>query len=240
MGYETAQIITEDGIEGIGRYYSVYRGIVVDNEDIEKNMNRIKVCVPEVMGGSFGWAYPRGQHGSADSGFKFLAPKIGDTVFVTFECGDPTKPLWEYHGWALQQIPEPLSGPNKMGIVTPEGNVIVIDDDEGTLTMHFNGAIQVHSEKEVLVSSDSDVMISSGDSIILNKGENGGVINIEQLTKKLNQTIQELETLRALFNSHVHSGVTTGPGTSGPTPTSLTNSFSTFKVDDYEDKNCIH
>ena len=53
MSYETAKIITDEGLEGLGRYYSVYRGIVVDNNDVEKNMNRIKVCVPEVMGGVF-------------------------------------------------------------------------------------------------------------------------------------------------------------------------------------------
>ena len=119
MSYETAKIITDEGLEGLGRYYSVYRGIVIDNDDVEKHMNRVKVCVPEVMGGVFAWAYPKGQHGSISSGFKFLAPKVGDTVFVTFEFGDPTKPLWEYHGWGMSQIPQPLDGPNKMGIVTP-------------------------------------------------------------------------------------------------------------------------
>ena len=51
MSYETAKIITDEGLEGLGRYYSVYRGIVIDNNDVEKHMNRVKVCVPEVMGG---------------------------------------------------------------------------------------------------------------------------------------------------------------------------------------------
>ena len=49
--YSTARLLTEEGIEGLGRYYSIYRGIVVDNNDTEKHMNRIKVCCPEVMGG---------------------------------------------------------------------------------------------------------------------------------------------------------------------------------------------
>ena len=240
MSYETAKIITDEGLEGLGRYYSVYRGIVIDNNDVEKHMNRVKVCVPEVMGGVFAWAYPKGQHGSISSGFKFLAPKVGDTVFVTFEFGDPTKPLWEYHGWGMSQIPQPLDGSNKMGIVTPEGNLIVIDDDNGELNLHFNGPVNVRSEKEIIINADGDINISSGDSMILNTGENGGVINIFQLTEKLNQTIQELEQLRSMFNSHVHSGVTTGPGSSGPTLTQVIKPFSQFVVDDYEDKTCIH
>lgn len=240
MGYETAKIITEEGIEGIGRYYSVYRGIVVNNSDTEKKMNRVEVCIPEVMGGTTAWAYPKGQHGSISGGFKFLTPKIGDIVFITFEYGDPTKPLWEYHGWGINQVPQPLDGPNKMGIVTPEGNLIVIDDDNGTLNLYFNGNIVVSSEANIVISSEKDINVSSGDSVILNTGENGGVINIFQLTEKLNQTIRELEQLRSMFNSHVHSGVTTGPGSSGPTVTQVIKPFSQFVVDDYEDKTCIH
>lgn len=183
MGYETAKIITEEGLEGLGRYYSIYRGIVVDNNDTEKKMNRVKVCIPEVMGGTFAWALPKGQHGSISNGFKFLAPKIGDIVFITFEFGDPTKPLWEYHGWGMNQVPQPLDGPNKMGIVTPEGNLIIIDDDNGKLNLYFNGDISVYSESNVVVSANKDINVSSGDSVILNTGENGGVINIVQLTK---------------------------------------------------------
>lgn len=42
----------------------------------------------------------------------------------------------------MSQIPQPLDGPNKMGIVTPEGNLIVIDDDNGELNLHFNGPVK--------------------------------------------------------------------------------------------------
>lgn len=240
MGYETAQVITEEGLEGLGRYYSVYRGIVVDNNDIEKNMNRVKVCIPEAMGGTFAWAYPRNQHGSISNGFKFLAPKVGDIVFITFEYGDPTKPLWEYHGWGLQQIPQPLNGPNKMGLITPEGNLITIDDDSGELNLHFNGPVSVRSEKEIILNSDSDIMIASQDTVITNKGENGGHVNILQLTEKLNLLVTELEQLRDTFNTHIHTGVTTGPGSSGPTANQIVKSFSQFSSDDYEDKKSVH
>ena len=238
--YSTAKLITEEGLEGLGRYYSVYRGIVVDNDDQEKHMNRIMVCCPEVMSGIISWAYPKSQHGSINNGFKFLAPKVGDIVFVTFEFGDPTKPLWEYHGWALNQIPSPLDGPNKMGIITPEGNVIVLDDDNGKLTMYINGDIGVTAKGNISIQAQGDVSVGSGDTVILNKGENQGVVNIKELTEKLNQTVQELESLRALFNSHVHSGVTTGPGSSGPTVTQASKPFSEFKQEDYEDTKCIH
>ena len=75
MSYETAKIITDEGLEGLGRYYSVYRGIVIDNNDVEKHMNRVKVCVPEVMGGVFARAYPKGQQGYISNRLKFINPK---------------------------------------------------------------------------------------------------------------------------------------------------------------------
>lgn len=240
MAYETAAKIVDEGIESLGRFYSVYKGIVVDNNDTELHQNRLKVCVPGVQGGIITWAYPKGQHGSIDSGFKFLNPKIGDLVWVTFEKGDPAFPVWEYYGWGIGQIPYPLDGPNKMGIVTPNGNIIVIDDDSGELTLNINGTTSLHVTKEILISSDSDIMITSGDTVILNNGENGGIINIRQLTQKLNQTIQELENLRNLFNTHVHSGVTTGPGTSAVPLVPISTPFSTYNKDDYEDKKAIH
>ena len=81
MAYESAKTITEQGLESLGRYYSVYRAMVVNNTDPD-HMNRIKVAIPEVMGGIVLWAYSKGQHGSTGSGFKMMAPKNGDIVYI--------------------------------------------------------------------------------------------------------------------------------------------------------------
>ena len=239
MAYETASKIIDEGLEGLRRYYSVYRGIVVDPND-PLHLNRIKVCVPEVMGGTTNWAFPRGQHGSAGDGFKYFTPKMGDIVFVSFENGDHTKPLWEFHGWGLKQVPQLLDGTNKCGIVTPEGNLIIMDDDDGSLSVSFNGPISISSKGQVMINSAKDIILSSDESIILNKGENQGMVNIKDLTERLNHLVLELEYLRQLFNAHTHSGVTTGPGTSGPTLTPDTESFTEFNQIEYEDLNVIH
>lgn len=240
MGFETAKVITEQGLEGLQRYYGTYRALVLDNDDKEKHMNRVKVIVPEVMRGVMTWALPKGQHGSIQTGFKYISPKVGDIVFVTFEFGDPTKPLWEYHGWGLEQIPSPLDGPNKCGIVTPEGNVIVLDDDNGTINIHLNGDLRIHNKGNTILMSDGDTNLVTGGSLILEKGENEGMVIIAKLTEKLNQTVKELEELREMFNVHIHSGVTTGPGTSGAPLSALTKPFSPYKQEDYENVKVIH
>ena len=135
MAYESAKTITEQGLESLGRYYSVYRAMVVNNTDPD-HMNRIKVAIPEVMGGIVLWAYSKGQHGSTGSGFKMMAPKNGDIVYITFEYGDPSKPLREYPGWAQIQIPDILDDPDTMGIVKPNVNRIWLNDKDGSLKMY--------------------------------------------------------------------------------------------------------
>lgn len=239
MAFETAKKITEEGLESLKKYYSIYRAIVVDNED-PKNMNRVEICCPAVMGGIMAWAYPKGQHGTTNGGFKWLAPKVGDIVWVTFEYGDPTKPVWEYHGWGAKQMPTALNDPNTMGIVTPNGNIIIINDDNGTLTLKLEGDISIVNKGSTMLVSNGDTNVASIDGVLyLNDGKNEGLINIKSLTDKLNGLVRELENLRNLFNTHTHGGVTTGPGFTSPT-TSMAPAFSEFKQRDYEDTKVIH
>lgn len=108
--------IVVEGIESLGRYYSNYRARVVNNDDPD-DLNRVKVAIPGINGGIILWAYPKGQHGGNQNGFKYLPPKIGDTVWVSFEQGDPSLPLWEYHSWAGEETPDDLKGPNRMGLL---------------------------------------------------------------------------------------------------------------------------
>lgn len=217
------ELLMERGIESLGRFYSIYRGMVMDNDD-PNHMNSLQVAIPEIQGGIIVWALPFGQHGGLKTGFKYLAPEIGDTVYVMFEYGNPSKPLWTYHGFGLKQIPEELDGPNKMGIITPNGNMVILDETSGELNIFTEGSITIKSNKVIKFQN----------------GSNEGLIKINELTNKLNQTISELEALRSSFNTHTHSGVQTGGGTSAIPLQQITKAFSKYDKNDYEDKNCIH
>ena len=217
------ELLMERGIESLGRFYSIYRGMVMDNDD-PNHMNSLQVAIPEIQGGIIVWALPFGQHGGLKTGFKYLAPEIGDTVYVMFEYGNPSKPLWTYHGFGLEQIPEELDGPNKMGIITPNGNMVILDETSGELNIFTEGNITIKSNKVIKFQN----------------GSNDGLININELTNKLNQTISELEALRSSFNTHTHSGVQSGGGTSAIPLQQITKAFSKYDKNDYEDKNCIH
>lgn len=96
---------------GNTRFYGVYRGIVKDTRD-PLNKNRVRLQVPQVLSDQVtGWAWPvipvggltpeSIEHGSGTGDSHTHSsvqvrvwPKVGDGVFVMFEGGDPSFPIW--------------------------------------------------------------------------------------------------------------------------------------------------
>lgn len=75
---------------GNPRFYGVYRGVVKDNKD-PLGKFRVKVQVPQVLSDAVTeWAWPVVATSTANA----VAPAIGEGVFVMFEGGDPSYPLW--------------------------------------------------------------------------------------------------------------------------------------------------
>ena len=74
---------------GNRRFYGVYRGTVTDSKDPD-NKRRIKATVPQVLGTEpTDWAWP------VDSSTTYSEPpKVGQGVWVIFEGGDPSFPIW--------------------------------------------------------------------------------------------------------------------------------------------------
>lgn len=237
MSTDTLGLIIEKGLEGINRYYSIYRAIVLSNEDSD-NSNGLLLWMPEVLGGIKQWAYPRHQYGSLGCGIKGLTPQVGDTVYVTFEYGDASKPLWEYHGWARGEAPIPLNNPLVGGFITPNGNRVIYNEEDNTLDVYFNGQVFIHGKGETVVTSDSSVTIKGGAGVVINDGANGGQVNIQELTQKLNQLVQELEQVKAELNLHTHTGNSGSP--TSPPLTPITKTFTPFVAEDYEDEKALH
>ena len=75
--------------QGNVRFFGVYRGIVVDNQD-PLSKGRLKLQVPQVLSSEItGWAW-----GSYQPGVTNIIPELGAGVFVMFEGGDPSFPVW--------------------------------------------------------------------------------------------------------------------------------------------------
>jgi hypothetical protein len=81
------------------RFYGKYRGMVTDNRD-PMQCGRIRAKVPEVPGEvvDSGWAMPRvpcNVSREVGSGL----PRIGGAVWIEFEGGDLSRPIWAGCWW---------------------------------------------------------------------------------------------------------------------------------------------
>jgi hypothetical protein len=86
---------------GNRRFYGVYRGVVVDNAD-PLNKGRLRLQVPQVLlSEETGWAWGMNQPGVSRA-----LPALNEGVFVVFEGGDPSFPIWM--GTAIASPPAPV------------------------------------------------------------------------------------------------------------------------------------
>jgi|SRR4029453_14009817 hypothetical protein len=83
-------VVDKDWSEGdliAGRFYGVYRGVVANNVDPMSQL-RVQVLVTAVLGNQPLWAMPCRPVGAA------AVPGVGASVWVAFEGGDPSLPVW--------------------------------------------------------------------------------------------------------------------------------------------------
>jgi uncharacterized protein involved in type VI secretion and phage assembly len=120
------------------RFFGKYRGTVVSNED-DTHRGRLKVKVPAVLGALELWAMPCVPYAGPDVGFLALPPS-GAGVWVEFEGGDPSFPIWVGCFWANGEAPEEAKASLKIW-KTP-GAVVRIDDEAGELSMD-NGSARI-------------------------------------------------------------------------------------------------
>lgn len=173
------------GLEKINRYYSSYRAFVIDNDDPDK-MGRLILRIPDVTGIDIHqkWAWPKGQFAGSNYGQQIIPP-IGSLVWVSFEFGDAQKPLWEHGYFGKGEKPENLKDIKNFWFKTPEGHLIELDD----------------TNKELRITTTNGKTLVEKDNIwYFDGGENKGLVKVEQLTTKLNNTENKVnEIITALL-----------------------------------------
>jgi uncharacterized protein involved in type VI secretion and phage assembly len=87
------------------RHFGKYRGTVTDNKDPKKK-GRLKVSVPSIMPPSLDvWAMPCVPYAGDQVGLVAI-PAVGAGVWVEFESGDISYPIWVGCFWADGEAPE--------------------------------------------------------------------------------------------------------------------------------------
>lgn len=168
-----------------------YIGEIVDNNDI-LNKGRVKVTLPELGMDTPDlalWCFPRQQTGMS-------IPEIGGYAEVYFINGDRTKPRYTYPASEIiGNLPS-----NYKGVVTDHilfespktKDYIKYDDSSGDLELRLSNELKIIGEKISLLEGEESFVL--GDALMT-----------------------FFDTFISLLNAHVHSGVTSGPGSSGPT-----------------------
>ncbi len=114
--------------------YGKYRGFVVDNADPEKRA-RLRLRVPSVLGDAeTGWALPCLPFGGAAAQGLFLVPEVDAQVWVEFEEGDISHPVWTGTFWQADGDPPEEAArdePTTRLLQTPSGHRLQFDDESG-------------------------------------------------------------------------------------------------------------
>jgi hypothetical protein len=106
--------------------YGKFRGTVVANDDPQR-MGRVQALVPAVWATAPGpWAMPCVPMAGPNAGV-FAVPPVGAGVWVEFEGGDPTLPIWTGGYWssAAEMPPSSLGG---IHFVDPSGASISVTE----------------------------------------------------------------------------------------------------------------
>lgn len=175
------------GLEYYGRYYSTYRGIVADRDDPD-HQGRVRLIVPGIIDDPTDyWAPNRGVYSGKNYGAHII-PNTGDIVWVTFEYGDPNKPIYELGYTGKNEIVnEQLKNVDNYWFRTPNGQTVEIDDTNKLIRItQVSGRVITINETGVSIESDKIFLGSLDDA------DEPGVLGdtLQQLLEKIleNQT----------------------------------------------------
>lgn len=166
----TDTAMAENMAQARGTYYGKYRGTVADNADPE-GRGRLKLRVPSLFGADIetGWALPCLPFGGEDNVGQLTVPSVDALVWVEFEQGDPSYPIWTGTYWDASMA-APADTPVRRIFRTPFGHILELDDTEGeeairiihggdataSLTMDETGSIVLTDHSGATVTMDAE------------------------------------------------------------------------------------
>lgn len=139
------------------RYFGKYRGIV---REVDAPTMRVRAHVPALGAADMGWATACVPYAGPDVGFVML-PEVDSGVWIEFESGDLSYPIWVGCYWRAGEVPAAASETVK-AIVTKAGT-LTFDDDAGsiaiedangnTLVVDANGVLAQGSAGKIVVAA---------------------------------------------------------------------------------------
>jgi uncharacterized protein involved in type VI secretion and phage assembly len=148
------------------RFYGKYRGTVVD---VDAATMRIKANVPAVLPQvPTGWCTACVPYAGPQVGFVML-PEVGSGVWIEFEGGDVSYPIWTGCYWRSDEVPSAASATVK-SIITSAGSLafdndassIAVTDQANDSVTLTGGAVTTASGMGKVVADASGVSLNDG------------------------------------------------------------------------------
>jgi len=214
------------------RHYGKYRGTVSDNQD-PRNQGRLRAKVPEILDDvESGWAMPCTPYAGDGMGV-YAVPAVDAGVWIEFEAGDVSRPIWSGCWWASNKVPDDEAGtaatPDVKIARSEQGLLLALHDDSQTIALSdSNGAniLKIEVQNGTVTLKASTKVVVDAPQIELVANASHSAVFGDSLMTYLNQIV-------TTFNAHMHPGQVAGPypvtpmspvsPLSAPTPDMLSN-----------------
>jgi hypothetical protein len=118
------------------RFFGLYRGTVVSNVD-PMGLGRLQVDVPSVPGAAtLSWAMPCSGYGGSGVGV-FALPPVGANVWIQFEEGNASDPVWMGVFWDGVIRPPAAPPLELMKVFKTSGITVTITDTPGAAMLEI-------------------------------------------------------------------------------------------------------
>ena len=187
-----------------GRFFGKYRGVVKSNQDPTQR-GRLEVLVPAVMDREPVWAMPCVPYAGDNMGI-YTMPEPGTGVWVEFEAGDPSYPIWTGCYWADGQVPQNERGtaatPPLKIIRSQQGLMVTLDDRQQAIAIsdkNGNNIITLQVQQGKVTVKGTQKVVVEAPQIELVENATHPVVFGDRLLQYLNQLVQ-------LYQTHTHPG----------------------------------
>ncbi len=187
------------------RHFGKYRGTVSDNQD-PRQQGRVRVRVPEILGEvDSGWALPCTPYAGDQTG-AYMVPAVGAGIWVEFEAGDVSRPIWVGGWWASGQVPTDEGGtgavPDVRIVRSEQGMLLAFHDDNQTVALSDskgNNILKIEVQQGLIsLKATTKVVVEAPQIELVENATHPGVFG-DNLTTYLNQVV-------TMFNAHMHPG----------------------------------
>jgi len=199
-----ADILSNDDSR-TNRFFGKFRGTVTSNED-PSNLGRIKANVPDVLRDvETGWALPALPYSGNGVGV-YTVPAPGAGVWIEFEAGDVSQPIWTGCFWGSDQLPKDETGaattPDRKIIRTEQGLLLAFDDGGKTIALsdsNGNNLLKFQIDQGHIKMQAGTKIVVEAPQIELVENATHPLVFGDNLLTYLNQLV-------TTFNTHIHPG----------------------------------